>query len=144
MIDNYKKVNIKVDAKLVSVQEFKKRYDGFFDETDLEVVHEIFVDEKSGWAEAAEALKALTNATVEIGVKFVDRKVSTLSFDDTGVCAGVMFLDGRVLTVGKIILSTRTLTAKLFPDSAPDRPALQVGERIVAGAVVTGIVGLNA
>jgi len=55
-----------------------------------------------------------------------------------------MFLDGRVLTVGKIILSTGTLTAKLFADSAPDRPALQVGERIVAGAVVTGIVGLNA
>jgi len=144
MIDNYKKLNIKADPELVSVQDFQKRYDGFFDDTDFEGVNEVFVNEKSGWAEAAKALKALIDATLELGVNYVEREVSTLTFDDAGDCTGVKFFDGQVLTADKIILSTGALTAKVIADSAPDRPELQVGERIVAGAVVTGIVSLSA
>ncbi|PVH88186.1 hypothetical protein DL98DRAFT_581402 [Cadophora sp. DSE1049] len=113
-------MNIEVDPELVSVQDFKKRYDGFFDDTDFEDVKEVFVNEKSGWAEAAKALKALIDATLELGVKYLESEASSLTFDDAGHCTGVKSLNGEVLKDGKIILSTGALTAKLIADSAPE------------------------
>jgi sarcosine oxidase/L-pipecolate oxidase len=144
MIDNYKKLNIATDPELIPVEDFKKRYGGFFDDTDFRGVKEVFVNEKSGWAEATKALKALIDATLDLGVKYVENEVSTLIFDDAGDCTGVKFADGKALTADKIILSTGALTAKLIADSAPERSELQVGDRMVAAAVITGIVNLSA
>lgn len=144
IIENYKALKSDSTPEMISVEEFKQRFGGFFQDTDFKDVEEIFVNEKSGWAEAAKALKALIDATLELGVKYVESEVSTLTFNEAGDCTGIKLNGGKTLTADKIILSTGALTAKLLADSAPKRPELQVGGRIVAGAVVTGIVNLSA
>ncbi|KUJ09367.1 sarcosine oxidase-like protein [Mollisia scopiformis] len=144
MIDNYKKLNTDVVPELITVEAFKKRYGSFFETTDFTGIEEIFVNEKSGWAEATKALKALTDATIKLGVNYVEGEISTLTFDDAGGCTGVKFKDGKPLTAERLILSAGALTAKLIADSAPKRPELQVGDRIVAAAVITGVVNLSA
>jgi sarcosine oxidase / L-pipecolate oxidase len=144
IVENYKKLKSDSAPELISVEAFKQRYDGFFHDTDFKDVEEVFVNEKSGWAEAAKALKALIDATLELGVKYVEGEVSTLTFNEAGDCSGIQLNDGRASTADKIILSTGALTAKLIADSAPKRLELQVGDRIIAGAVITGIVNLSA
>ncbi|KAH8810703.1 sarcosine oxidase-like protein [Xylogone sp. PMI_703] len=144
MIENYQELKTGVVPELISVPEFKTRYEGFFEGTDFTGAEEVFVNKRSGWAEATKALKALIDATLQLGVKYVEGEVSTLTFDDAGDCTGVKFGDGKVVAAEKIILSTGALTAKLLADSAPKRPELQAGDRIVAAAVVTGIVNLSA
>lgn len=144
MIENYKKLKTDVSPEMLRPEEFKKRYNGFFENTDFEDVEEIFINKRSGWAEATKALKALTDAAVSAGVKYIEGDIATLTFDELGDCSGVRMVDGNALSADKIILSTGAGTAKLLADSAPKRPELQVGNRMVAAAVVTGIVKLNA
>jgi sarcosine oxidase/L-pipecolate oxidase len=144
MIENYKKLNTDISPEMVVPDEFKKRYDGFFTDTDFTGVKEVFVNIKSGWAEATKALKALIDATVSAGVKYVEADIAALTFNETGGCTGVRTIDGSVLKADKIVLSTGAGTAKLLADSAPDRDELQVGDRMVAAAVVTGIVRFSA
>ena len=144
MIENYKKLKTDISPEMLRVEEFKKLYNGFFENTNFEDVEEIFVNRKSGWAEATKALKALTDAAVSAGVKYIEGDVASLTFNETGGCTGVRMVDGGALSADKIILSTGAGTAKLLADSAPKRPELQVGNRMVAAAVVTGIVKINA
>lgn len=48
-------------------------------------------------AEATKALKALIDATLELGVTYVEGEVSTLMFDDAENCTGVPFKDGQAI-----------------------------------------------
>jgi sarcosine oxidase/L-pipecolate oxidase len=144
MIDNYKKLKTDISPEMLRPEELKRLYNGFFENTNFEDVEEIFVNRKSGWAEATKALKALTDAAVSAGVKYIEGDVASLTFNETGGCTGVRMVDGGALSADKIILSTGAGTAKLIADSAQKKPELQVGNRMVAAAVVTGIVKLNA
>lgn len=143
MIDNYKALKQDVAPEMVSPKEFKKRYHGFFVDADFTDVEEVFVNTKSGWAEATNALRAATDATVSAGVKYVEGRVAKLAIDATGGCTGIHLADGSLLQADKIILSTGASTAKLLADSAPKRSELQVTDRMVAAGVVTGVVKYN-
>lgn len=66
-------------------------------------------------------------------------------FDEAGGggVTGAKTKTGEIIAGDRIILCTGAGTAKLLADSAPDRPELQVDGRMVAAAVVTGIVNLD-
>jgi sarcosine oxidase / L-pipecolate oxidase len=144
MIENYRKLKTDVAPEMVAPEEFKNRFDGFFRDTNFEGVDEIFVNKKSGWAEASKALKAVIDATVSAGVRYIEGDIASLTFNEMGGCTGVRMTEGTILSADKVILSTGAGTAKLMADSAPEKPEFQVGSRIVAAAAISGIVKFNA
>jgi sarcosine oxidase / L-pipecolate oxidase len=144
MIENYKQLKSDISPELVEPEELKMRYDGFFSDTNFDGVREIFVNSKSGWAEAKEALKATIDAAVSAGIKYVEGDIARLTFNKTGGCTGIQMTDNTVLEAHHVILCTGACTAKLLADSVPEKPELQVNGRMVAAAVITGIVKLNA
>ncbi|KAI4647189.1 uncharacterized protein J4E79_010340 [Alternaria viburni] len=143
MLQNYEKLGVKVDAEMASPERFKKMYGSFYDHTDFSEVGEVFVNRDSGWAEATKALTAYTDAAIEAGVKYTAADIDVLTFGTDGECTGVLTKGGENITADRIILATGAGTAKLIADSAPSRGELQVDGRLVAGAVVTGIVNLD-
>ncbi|KAI4656560.1 uncharacterized protein J4E78_006449 [Alternaria triticimaculans] len=143
ILKNYEKLGVKVDAEMASPERFKKMYDSFYDNTDFSEVGEVFVNRDSGWAEATKALTAYTDAAIEAGVKYTAANIDVLTFGADGECTGVLTKGGENITADRIILATGAGTAKLIADSAPSRKELQVDGRLVAGAVVTGIVNLD-
>jgi sarcosine oxidase / L-pipecolate oxidase len=143
MIGNYEKLGADMSPEMVPPEEFKGRYTGFFNDADFCGVEEIFVNRKSGWAEAGKALKAVIDFAVSAGVRYIQGEVASLIFEETGACTGVRMRDGSVLKADKIVLSTGAGTAKLLADSAPQKTELQVGNRMTAACVITGIMILD-
>jgi len=144
ILKNYEKLGVKVDAEMASPERFKKMYGSFYDNTDFSDVGEVFVNRDSGWAEATKALTAYTDAAIEAGVKYTAADIDVLTFGTDGECTGVLTKGGENITADRIILATGAGTAKLIADSVPNRSELQVDGRLVAGAVVTGIVNLDS
>jgi sarcosine oxidase / L-pipecolate oxidase len=86
---------------------------------------------------------AATQAAVDLGVTYVEGTVSKLLFDSDGDCLGIETTDGRQLKASNIVLATGANTPKVLADSAPDRAEMQVEDRILGAAVVTGAVRLT-
>jgi sarcosine oxidase/L-pipecolate oxidase len=143
IIKNYEDLKAHSEAVIIRPDELKARYDGLFADAEYKGVDDIFINPLSGWVEAASAVRAVIEAAVANGVKYIAGDVAKLVLDDNGYCTGVETKDGRTISAEKIILSTGAGTAKLLADSAPDRAELQSEDRITAAAVVTGVVKLN-
>ena len=142
MLQNYEDLGISTKAEVIGPEELKERYPLFWD-TDYSAAKDCYINPESGWAEAASAVKAVIQAALDDGVEYVEGPVSKLLFDDQGDCFGVELKDGRTVKASKVILSIGAGMAKLIADSAPERPDIQVGDRIVGAAVVTGFVKLT-
>lgn len=143
IIKNYEILRAYSECEIIGPDEIKTRYDGQFADADYTGVKDIFINPLSGWVEATLALRKVIEAAVSNGVRYVKGDVERLIFTDAGDCTGVATKDGRTLSADNVILSTGAGTAKLLADSAPDRQNLQVGDRITASAVVTGMINLN-
>ncbi|KAL8687403.1 MAG: hypothetical protein Q9218_006412 [Villophora microphyllina] len=142
MIQNFKDLGVESKAEVVEAEELKKRYPLFWD-TDYEEAKDCYINPEVGWAEAASALRAVIAKAVEYGVEYIDGSVSKLLFDDEHDCFGVELKDGQTLEAGKVILATGANTARILADSAPERPELQAGDRIIGAAVVCGMAQLT-
>ena len=142
MLQNYKELGVSTKAVVIGPEELKERYPLFWD-TDYSAAKDCYVNPESGWAEAASSVKAVTQAAVDDGVEYVEGTVSRLLFDDQGDCFGVELKDGRIVKASKLILSIGAGMAKLIADSAPERPDMQVDDRIIGAAVLTGFVKLT-
>lgn len=129
---------------MVSPERLKEMYGSFYNDTDFSEVNDVFVNRDSGWAEATKALTAYTDAAVESGVKYTAADIDVLTFGTDGGCTGVLTKNGESITADRIVLATGAGTVKLLADSAPSRSELQVDSRLVAGAVITGIVNLDS
>ncbi|MCJ1313359.1 hypothetical protein MMC25_007037 [Agyrium rufum] len=123
---------------MIGPQELIERYQGFHQDTDFTNVEEIFVNERSGWAQADKALKAVIDAAVDGGVIYIEQELSRLLFDEAGRCTGFEAQDGKKYIAKKTILATGSETAKVLADSAPLKTELQASHRLVAAAVVVG------
>ncbi|PSS12238.1 hypothetical protein M430DRAFT_29959 [Amorphotheca resinae ATCC 22711] len=143
IIKNYETLKAYSESVIIDSDEMKTRYDGLFADTDYRGVKDIFLNPLSGWAEATPAVRKMIERATANGVTYVEGDVETLVFKDNGDCTGVRSRDGKILFADKVILSTGAGTARLLADSAPERQDLQVEDRMVAAAVVTGIVRLN-
>jgi sarcosine oxidase/L-pipecolate oxidase len=142
MVENFKKLGVKSEAHIVDSEGLKKAYPLFRD-TDYTSVKDCYVNATSGWAEATSALRGVTQAAVDLGVTYVEGTVSKLLFNSEGDCLGIETEDGRRLNASNIVLATGANTPKILADSVPDRPEMQVGDRILGAAVVTGAVKLT-
>ncbi|CAI6341995.1 unnamed protein product [Periconia digitata] len=147
VLENYKKLGRKADLKAVSVEEAKKLYGGLFEDADYSGgVQNVLINLTSGWANAGDALIAVTKKCVELGVEYIVGDVETLTFDSSGaVCTGVKTAKGDVYIADKIILSTGAYTARLLEQSARSsgKKDISAGGRIVAGGITTGMATLD-
>lgn len=145
VIDNYKKLGRKAELSAVPVDEARKMFSGLFDDADYSGVKEVLVNKTSGWANAGDALRAVTKRSIELGVKYVTADVATLKFEPSGRCTGVKTEKGDVLTADKVVLCTGAFTPRLLEQSAQSsgNADLRVGDRIVAGGITTGMTTLD-
>lgn len=137
-IDNYETLLGKgnAPATLLAVDDAKTRFDGLFRDGDWTGVANCAYNPRAGWGDAAEALRAVVDAAVELGVRYVQATVTKLKFGPDDVCAGVVTDVGDSLEAGRVILCTGAHTAWLLAESAPARPEIHVGDRMVAAAAV--------
>lgn len=145
VIDNYKKLGRKADLRAIPVSEARKLYGGLFEDADYSGVKDVLVNKTSGWANAGDALRAVTKRAVELGVKYVVAETESLRFDQSGKCTGIKTVRGTVFPADKVILCTGAFTPKLLEQAAKasGKPAISAGERIVAGGITTGMTTLD-
>ena len=143
IIDNYKKLKSSDKCRLIKPEEAKRLWDGFHADAAYHDVTDMLVNESSGWAEASAALEKVIETAVAAGVKYVVAGVEVVLFDDQGSCTGVRTKKGDVLSASHVILATGATTAHILAESAPQRKEMQVGGRVVAAAIRTGLVTLS-
>ena len=145
VLDNYKKLGRKADLTAVSIEDARKLYSGLFEDADYSGAKEVLVNKTSGWAAAGDCLRAVTKATLGLGVNYVTAEISTLLMDKSGRCRGLKTTTGRDLTASHIVLCTGAYTSKLLEMSAEATGVadLVAGERIVAGGITTGMTRLD-
>lgn len=156
VVDNYGKLGFGKGDKgkkgeealrKVGIEEAKKMFGGLFEDADYEGAQDVLVNSTSGWANAGDALIAVTKRCIELGVKYVVGDVETLVFEGgrDGVCSGVRTTKGEVYKADKVVVCAGAYTPRLLEQSAraSGREAVSAGERIVAGGITTGMVTLE-
>lgn len=145
VIDNYKKLGRKADLRAIPVSEARKLYGGLFEDADYTGVKDVLVNKTSGWANAGDALRAVTNKAIELGVKYVVAETESLQFDQSGKCTGIKTVRGTVFSANTVILCTGAFTPKLLEQAAKasGKPTISAGDRIVAGGITTGMTTLD-
>ncbi|PSN61673.1 FAD dependent oxidoreductase [Corynespora cassiicola Philippines] len=146
VIDNYKKLGRTAELSAVPIEEARKLYGGMFDDADYTGVKEVLVNKTSGWGAAGDCLVAVTRKAIELGVKYVQADVTTLTFDVDGSCSGIRTAAGRYYRATHTLLCTGAFTPKLLEWSAETsgKNSLRAGDRIVAGGITTGMAQLDA
>ena len=144
VINNYKTLGRKAELSAVPVAEARKLYGGLFEDADYSDVRNVLINKTSGWANAGDALRAVTKKAIELGVKYVVSDVESLQFDGSGRCTGVK-MKRDVLTASHVVLCTGAFTAKLLEQAAnaSGNPNISAGDRIVAGGITTGMATLD-
>lgn len=142
-VENYKTLGEESGAEFLKPEEFKRRFGGVYEDADLRGVEDVYFNPRSGWAEATNALRKVIEAAIERGVKNMVAEVERLLFDDQGACCGVRTTDGTEVHAGKVVMCTGAGTAKLLADSAPGKPELWVGDRVMAAGVCTAAIKLT-
>ena len=140
--DNFKRLKASDEFRLAPVDEAIHLHGGRFENADYFGVSQVLLNKTSGWAEAKKALKHVIETAVDAGVTYTIADISSLVFDDEGACASIQSSTGETFSATKIVLCTGAGTAKLIADSAPGRGDIQVGGRLVAAAICSGIVEL--
>ncbi|QDS70773.1 hypothetical protein FKW77_003975 [Venturia effusa] len=110
VVENYKKLTGKSPAKLLEPDEAKPKFDGIWRDAD--------------W----------TGAAIDLGMKYAVHTVTGVVFDESGATTGVKTAENEVLLANRVVLCTGARTAELLADSAPEKPELYTGDRLVAAA----------
>lgn len=144
IVGNYAELGATDDGpEVVGPDEARRRYGGLFADADYSRVTQVLVNSSGGWAPAKEALRAVVDAAVGAGVVYLQGNVDLLQLDSNGSCTGLRLSNGTTVNASNVILSTGANTARLLADSAPDSDNFQVGDRMVAAAICTGLVKLG-
>lgn len=123
-------------AVLLDPQEAKTRFDGIFRDGDWTGVTKCTWNPLAGWGDAANALQSVIQAAIDLGVKYVQGTATKVEFDSGGRASGISTLEGSQLSADKVLLCTGAYTPWLLAQSAPERPEIHVGYRMVAAAAV--------
>lgn len=137
--ENYKTLGVDPGARMLTPEEARAQFP-VFGKANWTDVKENFWNPRSGWGEADNAVRAVTQKAIDAGVEYVEASVSTILFDDAGGCRGVRTKEGQELVAENTLLCTGAYTARLIADSAPTRKELQVDGRMVAAAATSCIV----
>ncbi|KAF2174959.1 sarcosine oxidase-like protein [Zopfia rhizophila CBS 207.26] len=142
VVENYKKLGADNGYALLSGEAAKEAYNGIFHDADYTGVSEVLINRNSGWAEAKEALEETIQSAVNAGVQYIEADVRSLLVRHDH-CLGVITTAGKVFSASHTIICTGAGTAKLLANTFPKRKELQVGDRLVAAAICTGVARLN-
>lgn len=137
--NNYKKVGIDPGAEILTPGQARERFP-VFKNANWTDVKDNYYNPCSGWGEADPAVRAVIEAALTAGVKYVQTAVERLIFDDQGACIGIKTVDGDEMRAGSILLCTGAWTAQLIADSAPRNKDVQLNGRMVAAAATSCIV----
>ncbi|KAI2636693.1 FAD dependent oxidoreductase [Xylaria nigripes] len=145
VIDSYRQLGRKAGLEAVSIDEARKLYGGLFKDADYTGVTEVLINPTSGWAAAADSLRAITRKVLELGVKYEVAEVATLLLNEKGHCSGIRTTKGADLKATHTILCTGAYTPTLLEYSAVNSglPNIAAGFRLVAGGVTTGLTRLD-
>ena len=99
-----------------------------------------YYNPRSGWSEAEPAIRAVAEAALNAGVKYLQQVVDVLIFDDQEACVGIKTHDGDEIRAKSTLLCTGAWTAQLLADSSPHNHDLQVNGRMVAAGASQCIV----
>lgn len=124
-------------SEYLRVDEVRRRWNGAFATADFDGLDRILYNPSVGYAEADKALGAVVQAAVDLGVEYVVGAVQRLAFGPDGQCTGATLESGETLRADRTLLAAGARTPALLARSAPDRPALHVGARVVATGAVS-------
>lgn len=145
VIENYRKLGRQADLAAYPIEEARKMFSGLFEDADYNDVKEVLVNKTSGWGAAGDCLVAITRKAIELGVNYVTADVIDLKFSPDGRCKGIKTATGQTLTASHVVLCSGAYTPKLLELSAQSSGIsdLRVGDRMVAGAITTGLAQLD-
>lgn len=123
-------------AVLLDPEDAKARFGGIFQDGDWTGVTKCTWNPLAGWGDAANALRAVIQSAVDIGIKYIQATVTKVAFDSNGNCSGITTLEDTQLSADKVILCTGAYTPWILAESAPDRPEIQARNRMVAAASI--------
>ncbi|KAF4984135.1 hypothetical protein FDECE_17149 [Fusarium decemcellulare] len=136
-IASYRDMGISNNSELLPVDEVRRRWNGAFETADFNGVNQILWNPSVGFGRADKALGAVVQAAIDLGAEHVVGEMSTLEFGPEGQCTGVVLKDGTTLRADKILMCTGARTASLLAQSAPDKPLLHAGDRLLATGAVS-------
>lgn len=140
----FKDLSVEPEAQMLPVQVLQSRYGNLLDQTALEGVEEVYVNPLSGWAEASAALDKVIEAAIQEGIELVKADITQILFNAAGDCTGVRAADGQTFEASHVILATGPGSIELIAGSEPQRVDFRIQDRVLAAAVVSGVVKLNA
>lgn len=135
IIKNYEALRLS-SAELLDPETAKDRFPAFRN-GDWKDVTTCTLDHTAGWADAADALRAVIKDAIKLGVEYVTATVTKLKLEQ-GKCTGVVLKDGKTLHADKVVLAAGAHIPWLLAESAPDRPEVHAGDRLIAAAAVMG------
>ncbi|KAJ4263849.1 hypothetical protein NW762_005885 [Fusarium torreyae] len=136
-IASYRDMGIPNKSELLAVDEVRRRWNGAFETADFKGLERILWNPDVGFAEADKALGAVVQAAVDLGAEYVVGEVTKLEFGPEDQCIGAALKDGTTLRADKILLAAGARTASLLAQSAPEKPLLHAGERLLATGAVS-------
>lgn len=136
-IASYREMGIPNKSELLPVAEVRCRWNGAFETADFNGVDKVLWNPNVGFGEADKALGAVVQAAVDLGAEFIMGEVTTLDFGSEDQCVGVTLKDGTELRADKTLLAAGARTASLLAQSAPEKPLLHAGERLLATGAVS-------
>jgi sarcosine oxidase/L-pipecolate oxidase len=136
-INSYRDMGIPNKSELLPVDEVRRRWNGAFETADFKGVDKVLWNPDVGFAEADKALGAIVQAAVDLGAEYIVGEVTTIEFGPEDQCTGVALKDGTTLHADKILLAAGARTASLLAQSAPEKPLLHAGERLLATGAVS-------
>ena len=128
---------------MVSVDEMKLCHLTIFDGMALEGRKDVYIDPKSGWAEASSALKLIIETALSEGVEAIQATVKNLTLDCLENCTGVHTEDGRALRASHTILATGAETIGLLADGTLGHRGFRSENRLFGAGVVSTLVELD-
>ncbi|CAG7563582.1 unnamed protein product [Fusarium equiseti] len=136
-IASYREMGISNNSELLPVEEVRRRWNGAFKTANFKGVDKVLWNPNVGFGEADKALGAVVQAAVDLGAEFIMGEVTTLDFGSEDQCTGVTLKDGTTLRADKTLLAAGARTASLLAQSAPQKPLLHAGERLLATGAVS-------
>ncbi|PSN63082.1 sarcosine oxidase, partial [Corynespora cassiicola Philippines] len=133
---NYELINHKAAAEILTVEQARQQWCGVFRQANWTGINETYFNPHSVWGEGDGALRSVIQAALDHGATYGQASVSNLVFYEDESCKGVELEDDNGVHADHTIVATGAWTPWFLADSAPDRPSLHVGDRIItAGAI---------
>jgi sarcosine oxidase/L-pipecolate oxidase len=122
----------KAPSYLLDPADAKQKFDGIYRDANWDMATQSLWSPTAGWADSAGALQSVMQLAVDLGVNYIDTGASRVMFDESGACIGAETTDGKILTADRTILAAGAFVPFLLAESAPDRPEIHTGDRLVA------------